>query len=96
MRTTQVIQIEKTELVESLNQKILDIAEEISLLYSKDNDTLNIYDKESFNSAFDSLKKRERAFFVGKASMLMEMIEEFNVYIDKRAFQFISHLSQNL
>jgi len=94
LKTTQVIQIEKRELVESLNQKILNIAEEISYIYSKDSTTLNIYDKESFNQAFDSLKKRERAFFIGKASMLMEIIEELNVYIDKRAFQFISHLSE--
>jgi len=93
MNTIQVIQINKRELVDNFNQKVHSIAQEISYLYSNDNDTLNIYDKESFNPAFNSLKKRDRAFFVGRASMLVEMIEEFNVYIDKRAFQFISYLS---
>lgn len=94
MKTTQVIHIDKKELVENFNQKILDLAKEISYLYSEDENTLTIYDKYSFNPAFASLKRRERAFYIGKASMLLSMIEAFNVYISKQAFQFVSYLAE--
>ena len=94
MKTTQVVQIDKKELVDNFNRKILDIAKEISYLYSKDEEVLTIYDKYTFNPAFESLKKKDRAFYGGKASMLLIIIEEFNIYIDKQAFQFISYLSK--
>jgi len=100
MKSIKIITFERDTLVEELNVKALNIAIDIHDKVnhgSEVNELLTYgwerYDKREMNYSISDLKKKQLAYYKGKASMLLEFIVEFDVYINKNANNFLKHLN---
>ena len=101
MKTKKIVTIERDILVEGLNEKALQIVIGISNDSGFDEDLTsflatsgwNAYDHSAINYAISDLKKREIEFYKGQAVMLMQFIEDFDVFIDKRAHGFLRYFT---
>lgn len=102
MKAQKLVTFKRDKLVKKLNQKALNIvndiidesAKEEKLLFTYDVEDWDDYHVSSFNESFNSLKRRRRQFYLGRITMLHEFVAEFDVYINKRAHGFLSHMSQ--
>lgn len=79
---TQVVQIDKKELVELLNSQMFEIRQAV-VTKAQGRST----DVPTYSVALDTLKARHLNYYVGRATTLLKMIELHGVYVDKDLFE---------
>jgi hypothetical protein len=86
-RFTQVVQMDKKELVELLNSQMFEIRQAV-VTKAQGRST----DIPSYLIALDILKPRHLNYYIGRATMLLKMIEIHDVYVNKDLFEDMKSL----
>ena len=98
MSVTKLITFERDNIVTILNNKafyiVIDVLDEVygDDAYYDEALSWNYYDKKQFHDAFNSFKKKRQNYYLGKMKSLSEFVELFDVYINRRAYRFLSYM----
>ena len=102
MKAVKIITIERDTLVEELNYKVLNILIEIHQIAKRPEEAHMLrnfgwdeYCKEATNNSIKKLKKKQLAYFLGQADMLLQFVDELDVFINKDAHGFLRYFTQN-
>lgn len=103
MRNRKMIMLDKTELVDMLSEKALEIVNDVLIeAYGDEIDsdvstipTWDYYDKKQFNKAFHTLKNKQQQLYNGKSIMLSELVSEFDIRINPRAHFFLQYMKED-
>ncbi len=100
MKSTKLVTFNREQIVNELNHKALDIvigihndAKREEQVYILEDDLWTGYDKLQTNFSISQLKKKHLAYRKGQAVMLLSFVEDFDVYINKSAHNFLSHFT---
>lgn len=103
MKSKKLVTFKRDKIVQGLDEKALAIVnaiieeseERTSLALFKEEqlESWDDYEQSIFNYAFNSLKKKRKEFYLGRITMLMEFVVDFDVFINKRAHGFLSYMN---
>ncbi len=89
---TKQLVIPRNEAVDYLNDHIAQLAEEIL----NKTGLLDLYPYEINTDILDNLKTKHRIYFKGRVDMLKSILNLFDVYINKDAYNFLVFLDKYL
>lgn len=91
MKIANILQVDKKEFEEVINNKIEDI---LNLDILKEYKKMNFldYDKDVVNKEWEELKKKEKMYIIGQFEILKQIIDMFNITINKNGYNLMKYI----